>query len=171
SFAYGGTVEVYVYRILGLDWFGGDVNPAMNIFKLTLPLFGALFAAGVIILIYDLFTLGERTAEMELDSPQAVSPVPPATGWRRPLTGFETGIWLLFMWLCGALITFCLLSFNLSQVRNGADPSLPYLLAGVGYPGLFVVTVGFVARFIASLGARLRTDQAPLAPLDLSAQA
>jgi nitric oxide reductase subunit B len=34
------------------------------------------------------------------------------------------------------------------------DPTLPYVLAGVGYPGLLLVTLLFVWRFIASLEAR-----------------
>src|SRR5699024_6986253 len=163
SFAYGGTVQIYVYRILGLDWFGGDVAPAMNVFKIMLPVFGAIFAFGTVIVIYNLFTLGERT-QPEFSIGAGAVQTPPATGWRRPLTGFEAGIWLLFMWLFGAIITFCLLSFNLPVVRVDGDPTLPYVLSGVGYPGLLLVTIGFVWRFIASLGARLRT---PLADVDL----
>lgn len=162
SFAFGGTVQVYIYRILGLDWFGGDIAPAMGIHKLMLPLFGFLFAAGAATLIYDLITLGRRTAP--------AADMPPATGWRRPLSGFEAGIWLLFMWVFGIIITFGLLSFNLPRVRVAGDPTLPYLLAGVGYIGLLLVTLGFVARFTASLAARIRTAHAPLPTPDLSAE-
>ena len=78
----------------------------------------------------------------------------PATGWRRPLTGFEAGIWLMLMWLFGTIITLGLLSFNLPRVRVEGDPTLPYVLAGVGYPGLLLVTLLFVWRFVASLEAR-----------------
>ena len=151
AFAIGGTIQVYVYRILGLDWFGGDVNRAMGTYKVMLPLFGLVLTAGAGVLAYDLFTLGRRlrpqTADVEVDAR-------PATGWRRPLTGFEAGIWLLLMWLFGTIITLGLLSFNLPRVRVEGDPTLPYVLAGVGYPGLLLVTLLFVWRFIASLEAR-----------------
>jgi len=77
----------------------------------------------------------------------------PTRGWRRYLTGWEAGIWLLSMWVFGAVITAGLLSFNLAVVRNG-DPLLPYFMAGVGYTGLLMVTLLFVWRFISSLTAR-----------------
>lgn len=162
SFAYGGTVQIYVYRILGLDWFGGDVTHAMGLFKLVLPLFGIVFAVGAVILAYDLFTLGQRVSE------PATGPMLTAArvnrGWSRPLGGFEAGIWLLMMWVFGAIITLGLLSFNLPRVRVDADPTLPYLLAGVGYPGLLLVTLGFVWRFLASMEAR-SSRFAPPAPM------
>ena len=150
AFAIGGTVQVFVYRILGLDWFGGDVNRAMATYKAILPLFGLVLSIGAGVLAYDLFTMGRRVR------PQAADDVDmrPATGWRRPLTGFEAGIWLLLMWLFGTIITLGLLSFNLPRVRVEGDPTLPYVLAGVGYPGLLLVTLLFVWRFIASLEAR-----------------
>ncbi|MEO6801011.1 MAG: cbb3-type cytochrome c oxidase subunit I [Rhodanobacter sp.] len=159
AFSIGGTVQIYVYRILGLDWFGGDVWPAMGVYKLLLPLFGIVIATGAGILAYDLFTLGRRvripagsdlrdTAHADVATPRA------ATGWGRPLTGFEAGVWLMAMWVFGIVVTFGLLAFNLPRVRVGGDPTLPYLLAGVGYPGLLLVTLGFVWRFLASMEAR-----------------
>lgn len=152
AFAIGGTVQVYVYRILGLDWFGGDVNRAMTTYKVMLPLFGLVLTTGAGVLAYDLFTLGRRVrTQVAID---AESVARPATGWRRPLTGFEAGIWLMLMWLFGTIITLGLLSFNLPHVRVAGDPTLPYVLAGVGYPGLLLVTLLFVWRFIASLEAR-----------------
>ncbi len=159
AFSIGGTVQVFVYRILGLNWFGGDVSPAMNVYKLMLPMFGLVFAAGAGILAYDLFTLGRRVRILAGSNPReaahAVVETPhAATGWYRPLTGFESGIWLLGMWVFGFMITFSLLSFNLPSVRVDGNPTLPYLLAGVGYPGLLLVTLGFVWRFLASLEAR-----------------
>ena len=60
----------------------------------------------------------------------------------------------MMMWVFGAIITLGLLSFDLPRVRVGGDPTLPYLLAGVGYPGLLLVTLAFVWRFLASLEAR-----------------
>lgn len=174
SFAFGGVVQVYVYRVLGLDWYGGDVFPAMGIYKLLLPTFGLLFAAGAGTVIYDLITLGQHNEQAgdaaRGNSGSAAFVTPPATGWRRPLSGFEAGIWLLFMVLFGMIITFGLLSFNLPRVRVDGDPSLPYLLAAVGYPGLFLVTLGFVSRFTASLGARSPDAQAPLPVPDLSVE-
>jgi nitric oxide reductase subunit B len=150
AFAIGGTVQVFVYRILGLDWFGGDVNRAMAAYKAILPLFGLVLSIGAGVLAYDLFTMGRRLRPQAADDVDAR----PATGWHRPLTGFEAGIWLLLMWLFGTIITLGLLSFNLPRVRVEGDPTLPYVLAGVGYPGLLLVTLLFVWRFIASLEAR-----------------
>ena len=60
SFALGGTVQIFVYRIMGLHWFGGEVAPAMGMFKLLLPLFGLVFAVGAGVIAFDLFTLGRR---------------------------------------------------------------------------------------------------------------
>jgi len=159
AFDLGGTVQIYVYRILGLHWFGGDVFPAMSVFKLMLPLFGIVFAVGAGILAYDLFTLGRRLRAPAGADPRAAThgdlAVPrPAVGWGRPLSGFEAGIWLMMMWVFGAIITLGLLSFNLPRVRVDGDPTLPYLLAGVGYPGLLLVTLAFVWRFLASMEAR-----------------
>lgn len=82
--------------------------------------------------------------------------VHPVTRWSRPLSGFEAGNWLLMMWVFGAIITLGLLSFNLHCVRVDGDATLPYLLAGVGYPGLLLVTLLFVWRFLASMEARTK---------------
>lgn len=163
AFAIGGTVQVFVYRTLGLDWFGGDVFPAMGLFKLLVPIFGMVFAVGTGVLVFDLVTLGRgaRAAAVLPATPggaeaglHGLAAVPaPATGWARPLSGYETGIWLLGMWIFGAVITFGLLSFNLPRVQAG-DPTLPYLMAGIGYPGLLLVTLLFVWRFLSSLEAR-----------------
>ena len=155
SFAIGGTVQIYVYRILGLDWFGGDVARSMGVFKLMLPLFGIIFAVGAGVLAYDLLTLGRRlSVPAGMDVHGGSAAVHPATRWGRPLSGFEAGIWLMTMWIFGAIITLGLLSFNLPRVRVEGDPTLPYLLAGVGYPGLLLVTLLFVWRFLASMEAR-----------------
>ncbi|MEO7067931.1 MAG: cbb3-type cytochrome c oxidase subunit I, partial [Rhodanobacter sp.] len=161
AFSIGGTVQIYVYRILGLDWFGGDVSPAMNVYKLMLPMFGLVFSTGAGILAYDLFTLGRRVQLPAGSNPREaahtnVDALHAATGWYRPLTGFEAGIWLMGMWVFGFMITLSLLSFNLPSVRVDGNPTLPYLLAGVGYVGMLSVTIGFVWRFLASLEARAK---------------
>ncbi|HUH40339.1 MAG TPA: cbb3-type cytochrome c oxidase subunit I, partial [Castellaniella sp.] len=158
GFAIGGTVQIFTYRTLGLDWFGGDVFPAMQFYKLLIPLFGLIFVVGAGLLVFDLLTLGLRTR---------AAPVPPrarTTGgrWSRTLHGYEAGLWLLGMWIFGAVITLGLLSFNLDSVQAG-DPTLPYLLAGVGYPGLLFITLFFVWRFLHSLGARQQVP-APVLP-------
>ena len=171
SFAWGGTIQIYVYRILGLDWFGGDVFPAMSIYKLLLPTFGFLFMVGALVVIYDLITLGRRAGDENFTAADVVAePAAPATGWSRPLTGVEAGIWMLFMWIFGLLVTFGLLSFNLDRVRVAGDPMLPYLLSGIGNLGLLLVTFGFVWRFTASLTSRIRRAHShPLPEPDLSA--
>ena len=179
AFVLGGTVQIYVYRILGLGWFGGDVSRAMGLFKLLLPMFGIVFTVGAGILAYDLFTLGRRVRAPAGTDPRGaihgeVAMPRGSTGWGRPLSGFEAGIWLMLMWVFGGVITLGLLSFNLPRVRVLADPTLPYLLAGVGYPGLLLVTLAFVWRFLASLEARASlpapTVVAVDAPLPLPAR-
>lgn len=156
AFAIGGTVQVFTYRTLGLDWFGGDVFPAMQFFKVLVPVFGLVFATGAGILIYDLLTMGYRTSSsMTSESAPAlrIGQSVPETGWRSMLSRFEAGMWLMGMWIFGAIITLGLLSFNLHSVQAG-DPTLPYLLAGIGYPGLLLITLLFVWRFLSSLNAR-----------------
>ena len=161
AFALGGTVQIFLYRVLGLDWFGGDIFPAMTLYRILVPVFGLIFTVGAGLVAFDLFTLGARR-RIAGENPHdhhhhvhhEVAPVrAPATGWARPLTGFEAGIWLMGMWIFGTIITLGLLSFNLNMVRMG-DPHLPYMLAGVGYPGLLLVTLLFVSRFLSSLEAR-----------------
>jgi nitric oxide reductase subunit B len=158
AFAMGGTAQVFLYRNLALDWFGGDLYPAMGFFKALIPVFGAIFAVGTGLIVFDLATMGRRVsapaavAGDELHA--AVAAVAhPVSGWRSYLTGFEAGMWLLGMWIAGAFITFGLLSFNLASVRAG-NPTLPYVLAWVGYPGLLLVTLLFVWRFLSSMEAR-----------------
>ncbi len=168
AFAIGGTVEVFIYRTLGLSWFGGDVRPAMALFKVLVFLFGIIFTAGAITLVFDLLTLGHRAQAKaasdvqptisnsygsRYDIPRLASATHPGRGWSRYLTGYETGVWLLAMWIFGAIITLGLLSFNLAQVQEG-DATIPYLMGGVGYPGLLLTTLLFVWRFISSLEAR-----------------
>ncbi|WP_246120747.1 cbb3-type cytochrome c oxidase subunit I [Luteimonas granuli] len=166
AFALGGTVQVFAYRTLGLDWFGGDIFPAMNFFKVLVPLFGTVFAVGTVLIVFDLATVGYRSpAASAAGAPRrpAIAPhadphagsvgVPAAAGWARYLTGYETSLWLLAMWFFGAVITFGLLSFNLASVQAG-NPTLPYVMASVGYPGLLLVTLLFVWRFLASMESR-----------------
>lgn len=167
AFAIGGTVQVFTYRTLGLDWFGGDVFPAMSLFKILVFVFGVIFTVGAASLVFDLLTLGYRARVSVAPGLQAVNMdayrtdhglpsiavARDASGWSRYLTGYETGIWLLAMWIFGAVITLGLLSFNLERVQAG-DATLPYLMAGVGYPGLLLVTLLFVWRFLSSIEAR-----------------
>ena len=156
AFALGGTVQVFAYRTLGLDWFGGDIFPAMNFFKVLVPVFGTLFTIGGLLIAYDLITMGHRApaaATADARPRRVVAGTRMVTGWGRYLTGYESGIWLLGMWFFGAVITFGLLSFNLASVQAG-NPTLPYLLASIGYPGLLLVTLLFVWRFLASMESR-----------------
>ena len=148
-FAIGGTVQVFVYRTLGLDWFGGDVGPAMMTMKMLVPVIGVVFAAGVCAVVFDLLTMGHREQRSADTRRHFVAPA----GWARQLLGWEAGIWLLFMWIFGAIITLGLLSFNLRTVQEG-NALLPYIMGGVGYSGLLLTTLFFVARFLRSLEAR-----------------
>ena len=80
----------------------------------------------------------------------------------------------MVMWIFGAIITLGLLSFNLTRVRVLGDPTLPYLLAGIGYPGLFLTTLAFVSRFLASLEERavvhsvVPADASPAAAVEIA---
>jgi nitric oxide reductase subunit B len=158
AFAIGGTIQVFLYRSMGLNWFGGEVFPAMQFYKVLIPIFGLVFAVGTGLLVYDLLTLGLR-------QPSAVVPEPrlhaaPRGGWGSALKGSEASLWLMGMWIFGAIITMGLLSFNLDAVSKG-DPTIPYVLAGIGYPGLLLITLLFVWRFLASLQARPQPAAAP----------
>lgn len=164
AFAIGGTIQVFVYRTLGLDWFSGDVSPAMMFTKLMVPIFGLVFMVGVGLLVFDLLTMGHRARSTGLsDEPspetgyyrQSVAGI--GSRWRRLLTGWEAGIWLLGLWIFGAIITLGLLSFNLESVQAG-NAMFPYLMASVGYPGLLIGTLLLVWRFLASLEARTLTS-------------
>jgi len=170
AFAIGGTVQVFVYRTLGLDWFGGDVAPAMQTAKIMVPVFGFVFAVGVCLLVFDLLTLGHRrSAVFDVPEAMATAAAHAPVRWGRRLSGWETGLWLLAMWVFGGIITLGLLSFNLDTVRQGS-PVFPYMMAGIGYPGLLLVTLLFIWRFLSSLETRSRVS-VPLsaAPLPSSA--
>ena len=169
AFAMGGNAQIFIYRTLSLDWFGGDVYPAMNFFKALVPVFGTVFLTGTGIIVYDLLTMGHRvpsqSASPAADAHAGPAALPHAPGrWSRYLEGYEAGLWLMGMWIFGAVITFGLLSFNLPSVRAG-NPTLPYILAWVGYPGLLLITLLFVWRFLASLEARARDPANAALPL------
>ncbi len=143
SFALGGTIQVYIYRMLGIDYFGPVVRPAMDTWKALLFICGLVFAAGVIALAVDLLTLKPRHAES-----RTVKPLPPReTWWNRPLTAFKMGLWLAALWMIGLVLTLALVVNNLPGVRAG-DFTLPYLLAGIGYPALAAVTFALAVRFL-----------------------
>lgn len=155
AFALGGTVQVFIYRVLGLDWFGGDVLPKLHLYQILVAVFGFVLTIGAGLMTFDLFTIGYRPRRSALDESASLrSSIYPPSRWSRPLTGFEAGTWLAGMWIFGAIITFGLLSFNLAQVRVEGNPTIPYVLAGIGYPGLLLMTLLFVWRFLASLEAR-----------------
>jgi nitric oxide reductase subunit B len=65
SFAYGGTKEIFVYRILALDWWANQVRPAMANARVLLGFSALVFIAEAIILIYDLFTMKNREISEE----------------------------------------------------------------------------------------------------------
>lgn len=143
AFALGGTVQVYVYRVLGLDWFRFEVRPALQLFRVLLLTFGALFASGVSLLVYDLFTMHESAEE---------SSKLHGGWWRTPITRSELGGWMLGIVFVGTMLTVALLSNNLGTVRAG-DPTLPFVLAGIGYPALAALTIAFAVRFLRALPA------------------
>lgn len=168
-FAFGGTVQIFVYRVLGLDWFGAEVHTAMAPWKALVPVFAVVFISGAAVTLYDLVTLGRRgsifldhDAAIDRDELRDRLASRPSYSARR-LRLFSIGGWLGAMWLFGGIITLGLLSFNFDAVRAG-DPTLPYVLAGIGYGGLWAVTIAFVARFHLSISARRHATPAVDAP-------
>ncbi len=151
AFAIGGTIQVFLNRSMGLSWFGGEIFPAMQFYKVLVPLFGLVFMVGAGLLIYDLLTIGFRARKAEATPAHEALRQPGR--WSSRLRGSEASLWLMGMWIFGAIITLGLLSFNLEAVAKG-DPTIPYVLAGIGYPGLLLITLLFVWRFLASLEAR-----------------
>ncbi len=155
SFALGGTKQVFLYRVLGEDWFGGVLMPALTVFDALLVVSGFVLLVGAGIAAYDLITMGRRAAAAahHLARHAAGGLAPQRGRWASPLSGFEAATWLVVMWVFGAIITMGLLSYNLASVRMG-NPDVPYVAAWIGYPGLLVVTLLFVSRFLTSLEAR-----------------
>lgn len=161
GFALGGTVQVFIYRVLGLDWFRFEVRPALQPFRVLLFTFGLVFASGVALLVYDFFTLHEARGEMSESTRQ---------WWRHPMTTAEISGWMLGIVFAGVLLTLALFSNNLATVRMG-DPTLPFTLAGVGYPLLAAITLAFAVRFLRALPIRTgeawgRPDESTSDPAD-----
>lgn len=99
AFAMGGTAQVFHYRMPGLDWFGGDVFPAMGGFKLLVPVVGFLFLLGVGLIAFDLLTLGQRVGQSQAER---LAGLPRANGrWARPLSGLRPvcGCWGHGFWV------------------------------------------------------------------------
>ena len=149
SFTLGGTTEIYIYRILGLDWFGAEVRPAMELWKGMLFIFGGLFASGVVTMAYDLLTLKPRAETTKITATSF-------GWWQRPLSVLEASGWLAALVFIGFLLTFGLFSNNLTTVRLG-DPTIPYTVAGIGYPALALVTLAFALRFLRSFEGQQAT--------------
>ena len=63
------------------------------------------------------------------------------------------GAWLAVLWFIGFLLTGGLLSNNLPSVRLG-NPTLSYMLAGIGYLALVIVKILFVVRFLRACEAQ-----------------
>jgi nitric oxide reductase subunit B len=162
SFAAGGTIETYVYRVVGLDWFGEHVRPAMALPRAMLGVFGLFFAFGTVVVVYDLATIRSRAiADDQADSSPRLLAGERARG---AMTRFEMGAWIGLTWFFGAIVTLGLLSFNLHTVRMG-DPTIPYTLASIGYPGLLGTTLAFAVRFLRAFEAQQASlVRAPVEP-------
>jgi len=65
----------------------------------------------------------------------------------------EFGIWLGGIWFFGLVVTGGVFSFNLHSVRAG-DPTIPYILLGIGYIGLILTTLLFAVRFLQAFEQR-----------------
>ncbi len=63
------------------------------------------------------------------------------------------------MQVVGLLPLAALLSNNLASTQLG-DPTAPFVLAGIGYPGLAILAVAFIMRFVrAHEGASARAAE------------
>ena len=156
SFALGGTKEIYVYRILGLDWWGHHVRPAMALGRVFLGLFGFVFTIGAMITFYDLVTLKNRELTDREQNALNINLIYPAklSAWKKAMSPVEFGLWFVGLWFFGLVITAGVFSFNLHSVRLG-DPTIPYvLMLGIGYPGLAILTVLFAVRFLRAFEQR-----------------
>ncbi len=160
SFAYGGTREIYVYRILGLDWWGHQVRPAMTEARALLGLFGFVFMVGAIIVIFDLLTLKNREISDEEQQVLNFKLISSAKfgPWKRSMSKFEFALWLIGIWISGLIVTAGLFSFSMHSVRLG-DPIIPYTLAAVGYIGIIAFLSVFAIRFLRAFEARQDTLQ------------
>jgi uncharacterized protein (DUF2249 family) len=155
SFSYGGTKQIYVYRVLGLDWWGHHVRPAMAEARVFLGLFAFVFTLGAILVVYDLMTLQRRAlSDKEIHGMNnRLINLDKFSRWRKGMSRFEFGTWFLSLWVMGFIITLGLFAFGMNSVREG-DPTIPNILALIGYGGLILITILFAARFLASFEAR-----------------
>src|SRR5690625_5125466 len=156
SFAYGGTRESYVYRILGLDWWGHHGRPAMTLGMTMLGLFAFVFIIGAIITIYDLVTLKNRAISDEEQKTLDLKLVflTQIGRWKKAMSPVEFGLWFAGLWFFGLVVTAGVFSFNLHSVRLG-DHTIPYvLMLGIGYPGLVIMTILFAIRFLKAFEQR-----------------
>jgi nitric oxide reductase subunit B len=119
----------------------GRGHTALALWKALRPVFAVVFNSGAAVTFYDLATLGQR-GSIFLDHDGAIDRdelhhrlVSPPTYSARRLRLSSIGGWLGAMRPFGGIITLGLLSFNFEAVRAG-DPTLPYVLAGIGYTGL-----------------------------------
>ncbi|HYW34152.1 MAG TPA: cbb3-type cytochrome c oxidase subunit I, partial [Balneolaceae bacterium] len=158
SFALGGTKEIYIYRVLGLDWWSHAVRPAMSLSRVLLAIFGVLFTIGVIILIYDLMTLENREIEAEQDRFIQMEAPAQLGAWDKSMSAFEFGTWIAGVWFFGLIVTAGLFSFNLHSVRLG-NPTIPYVSAIFGYSGIIIVTSIFAYRFLKAFEQRQKLLQ------------
>ncbi|HUH47686.1 MAG TPA: cbb3-type cytochrome c oxidase subunit I [Arenibacter sp.] len=160
SFAYGGTQQIYVYRILGLDWWGHHIRPAMAGARVFLSLFSFVFLIGAIMVIYDLLTLKNREySRSEIKAVnRSIAKPNKLTFWTKGMRRFEFGWWVLILWIMGLIITGGLFTFGMDGVRAG-DPIIPYLISAVGYIGLFSVTLIFAYRFMQAFESRQKLLQ------------
>ena len=155
SFAFGGTKQIFVYRVLGLDWWGHQVRPAMAAARVLLGLSAFTFILGAIITIYDILTLKDREIvekDQKLYDAELVAP-DNIKWWGSSMSQFEFGVWLAGIWLFGLIVTAGVFSFNLHSVRLG-DPTISYILMGIGYPGLLFITIIFASRFLCAFEKR-----------------
>src|SRR5699024_8150422 len=122
--------------------------------------FALVCVIGTILILYDLFTLKSREMterEMKAHNQKLVNPRA-LSRWEKAMTRFELGKWLALIWVMGVIITGGLFAFGLETVRLG-DPTIPYILAAIGYTGLIVFTILFAIRFLKSFEARQKLLQ------------
>lgn len=155
SFAFGGTRQIYVYRVLGLDWWAHHVRPAMSDSRVMLVIAAFTFTAGAILVAYDLLTLKNREIpefNFKLVTKKITAPAK-LKWWNSAMSPYEFGMWIAGIWFFGLIVTGGVFSFNLETVRIG-DPTIPYIIFGAGYTGLMLITLIFAMRFLVAFEQR-----------------
>jgi len=146
-FSFGGTVQVFHYRVLEEGW--QQVLLARAPYAAVLPFSGLMVFIGFCLLAFTMF----RHILSPIPEPE---PEPAPAGQVRPgffntFAGYPLLIVLALAFSLTA--TLGIWSFGSEEVIWGLDPKLPYTLSFLGYTGLGVMAVLIAIKLIRGLEA------------------